>query len=176
MNAAHRGFFHFSIATPRPAVTAVLLLLLIFLVGCDYGRMKDDEALRTYKTAIPEMPKKTIPITDGIQVLREANPDELLNPLPFESAVVDRGKEKYGYYCVQCHGLNADGLGTVGQSFAPLPANLTITDVQDQSDGWLFYKMSMGFNRHPPMWFTVAEEDRWAIVWFIRSLAPPERR
>jgi len=164
----------------RPAARGILwgtsiLLLLPLLWACDYGRMKEDEAVHTYRAYIPEMPSKTIPTDGGIQILREADPDELINPIAYSQESVQRGKEAYGYYCVQCHGPLADGLGTVGQSFAPLPANLKAPNVQDQSDGSLFYRISLGFKRHPPLWYTVTEDDRWAIINYIRSLARPEK-
>ena len=151
-----------------------LLLLLHLLWACDYGKMKEDEAIHTYRAFEPEMPAKTIPTGGGIQMLRAANPEELLNPVAFTGESVKQGQEAYGYYCIQCHGPSADGRGTVGQSFAPLPANLKDANVQNQSDGSLFYRISLGFNRHPPLWYTVAEEKRWAIINYIRSLVRPE--
>jgi mono/diheme cytochrome c family protein len=149
------------------------LLLLPLLCSCDYGRMKDDEAIQTYQAEVPEMPAKAIPVGGGIQTLREADPDQLVNPLAFSEKSVRRGKEAYGFYCIQCHGPLADGRGTVGQSFAPLPANLNESYVQEQTDGSLYYRISLGFNRHPPLWDTVAETDRWALINYIRSLAMP---
>jgi mono/diheme cytochrome c family protein len=152
-----------------------MFFLLPLFWACDYGRMKEDEAVHTYRADMPEMPTRTIPTDGGIQILREADPDKLINPIAYSEESVQRGKEAYGYYCIQCHGPLADGLGTVGQSFAPLPANLKVPNVQDQSDGSLFYRISLGFNRHPPLWYTVAEDNRWAIINYIRSLARPEK-
>jgi mono/diheme cytochrome c family protein len=163
--------------SPMARVTGwgvAVLLMLPMLWACDYGRMYEDEAIHTYQTIIPEMPKRAIPVGGGIQVLREAKPEELVNPVAFSEASVQRGRDAYGYYCVQCHGPDADGRGTVGQSFAPLPADLREEKVQSQSDGSLFSRISLGFNRHPPLWYTVAEHDRWAVVNYIRSLVRPE--
>jgi mono/diheme cytochrome c family protein len=151
-----------------------ILLLLPLFSACDYGKMKEDEAVHTYRAYMPEMPSKTIPTDGGIQILREADPDELINPIAYSEESVQRGKEAYGYYCIQCHGPLADGLGTVGQSFAPLPSNLKAPNVQAQSDGSLFYRISLGFNRHPPLWYTVAEDNRWSIINYMRSLARSE--
>jgi mono/diheme cytochrome c family protein len=147
-----------------------LALLLSAVCGCDYARMNDQESVRTYKKEIPEMPPETIPITGGLQVLIRTNPKDLKNPLPYSQESVDQGKEAYSYFCVQCHGPKADGNGTVGQSFAPLPANLGSAGVQNQSDGELFSKISLGFGRHPPLASTVSDPDRWAVVNYIRSL------
>ena len=153
------------------AFCAVLIVPVCFLWGCDWGHMKKDEAVHTYEKNMPDMPKRTIPVDGGIQILREANPLELENPLARNDQTVETGREKYGYYCGQCHGMKGDGNGTVGQSFAPLPANLKGRTVQEQTDGELFYKISLGYNRHPPLYYTVAQEDRWAIIRYIRSIA-----
>lgn len=149
----------------------VLIILSLSLWGCDYGRMKDDEAIHTYETALPTMPRQTFPLAGGVEAIKEAAPQKLKNPLPRDSEVVERGKERYGFYCVQCHGPKADGAGTVGQSFAPLPTHLLRRYVQKQSDGELFVKVSLGFRRHPPLAATVSEEDRWAIIHYLRAQA-----
>ena len=151
-----------------------LILGLVFLLsgiwGCDYARMNDQESVRTYEKEIPEMPPETIPMTGGFRILSSANPKDLKNPLPYTQESVDRGKEAYSYFCVHCHGPKADGNGTVGQSFVPLPANLKDAGVQRQSDGELFVKITLGFHRHPPLASTVSDEDRWATVNYIRSM------
>jgi mono/diheme cytochrome c family protein len=147
-------------------------LFLLFLLGCNYERMYDQESIRTYKTVIPDMPKGTVPTTGGIQQLKTADPNALKNPLVSNSDSVAQGGEAYKYFCIQCHGPQADGKGTVGQSFAPLPSDLRAPLVQAQSDGELFIKISLGFRRHPHLADTVSEEDRWATIVYIRSLKP----
>jgi mono/diheme cytochrome c family protein len=161
-----RGLFARHIA----GFAAVAFLLLQFMYGCDYARMKEDEAINTQRAAMPQMPQGTLPVKDGVEALRNANLDDLRNPLPFSKEMIEQGRVGYGYYCAQCHGVRADGNGTVGQSFAPLPTDLSLPYVQDQGDGELFYKISLGFLRHPPLAYTVSEHDRWAIINFIRSL------
>jgi mono/diheme cytochrome c family protein len=152
------------------AIIVALVFTLSTLWSCDYGRMNDQESVRSYEKEIPEMDQGTIPMNGGIQILKTADPKELKNPLSFSPESVAQGKQAYSYFCVQCHGPLADGNGTVGQSFAPLPTNLRAPGVQKQGDGELFSKISLGFNRHPPLATTVSEEDRWATVNYIRSL------
>ncbi len=149
----------------------LLMAIFIFFWGCDYARMSEQESIRPYETSIPEMQEGTIPIKGGLQVLREMDTEDLTNPLPFNQTSFDLGKEAYGYFCVMCHGPKGDGNGTVGQSFYPLPANLMSSDVLDQADGELFYTISFGMGRMPPLAYTATEEDRWAIIHYIRSLA-----
>jgi len=151
-------------------VLIALGFLLPVVSGCDYGRMYDQEDIKTYGAQIPEMPQETIPIGGGIQILKTSDSKNLKNPLTYGKKSVDRGNKTYFFFCVQCHGPNADGNGTVGQSFAPLPANLAGQVVQGQSDGELFYKISLGYRRHPPLATTISEEDRWAVVNYLRSL------
>jgi mono/diheme cytochrome c family protein len=146
------------------------ILLFLSFCGCNYGRMYDQESVRTYETAIPDMPEGTLPVKGGTEALKKSPPGTLRNPLPRNAEVLEQGQTAYEYFCIQCHGPLADGRGTVGQSFAPLPANLKDKSVQDQSDGELFVKIGLGFRRHPPLGTTVSEEDRWAVVHFIRGL------
>jgi hypothetical protein len=154
----------------RLILALVVAVLLWSLCGCDYARMKDDEAINTYQTTMPDMPQKTVPVGGGLEVVKESSAQKLKNPLPNNLESIDWGRVRYGFYCLQCHGPKGDGAGTVGQSFAPLPTHLARSYVQKQSDGELFVKISLGFRRHPPLATTVAENDRWAIIHYLRSL------
>jgi mono/diheme cytochrome c family protein len=89
-----------------------------------------------------------------------------------QAAVIARGKAVYLIYCAQCHGYNHDGNGTVGQSFAPLPADLRSAGVQDSPAGVLFKNISYGIpdGRQPPLHATITVDDRWKVVAFIKSL------
>ncbi len=138
--------------------------------GCDYARMNNDEAIDLYQVELPPTPSTAIPIGGGINALRLADIEALKNPLPPSPETVERGKIAYEIYCSHCHGPEAKGFGTVGQSFAPLPTDLHGRYVQSQNDGLLYTRLSLGYLRHPPMYSTVPEEDRWALVTFIRSL------
>jgi mono/diheme cytochrome c family protein len=144
---------------------------MLFCWGCDYARMNETESVKTYEAPMPEMPEGTIPIQGGLQVFRDIDVEEMKNPLPYDVGSVARGKRAFGYFCIMCHGPKGEGYGTVGQSFYPLPANLMEDFVQEQTDGDLFYTITFGYERHPPLGDTAAEIDRWAIVHFIRSLA-----
>jgi len=170
-----RGFLslmsHF-VLIPLFAVASVTLY------GCYYAEMRDDEAVQAYNQEFPQMPKMSIPVNGGVWVEREANPMELVNPVPDNSRMVALGLERYSFYCIQCHGPKLDGNGTVGQSFAPLPDNLKSAQVQDQSDGEIFYKIRFGFNRHPPLYSTMTDYETWAVVRYLRSArgggSPPQ--
>ncbi len=157
--------------TARRIVWTILLLSTLPLFwNCDYARMREDDAVEVYKTRMAEMPKNVMPVNGGTALLKTLNPASLKNPLPPNEETVARGKVNYGYFCEQCHGTDTTGKGTVGQSFAPLPTSLIGEKVQKQSDGEIFMKTSLGYKRHPPLAYTVDEEDRWAIITYIRFL------
>jgi mono/diheme cytochrome c family protein len=143
----------------------------LLLAGCDYARMTDDEAIDTHEKTMPAMPAHTVPVGGGIEQLHTIAPGSLTNTQSADPASIVRGQEAYGFYCIHCHGPEGNGYGTVGQSFAPLPADLSSPAVQQQSDGELFVKISLGYKRCPPLAYTVAEKDRWAVINYLRSLA-----
>ncbi|MBI5583147.1 MAG: c-type cytochrome [Deltaproteobacteria bacterium] len=149
----------------------ILLLLLSILTANYSGRMRDDEALNVYQLSLPARPRGTIPLGGGIEVLRKADPRRLRNPRPLTRAVLDQGRQAYSHYCWPCHGPELDGKATVGQSFYPLPTDLLGPTVQNQSDGELFYKISLGYKRQPPLYATLAAADRWAVIHYLRALA-----
>ena len=108
----------------RVMLSGVAMLIFSLLSGCDYGRMYDQDVVKTYGRKMPEMDTRTVPVRDGFQTLVTADPQRLRNPLQYSKSSVELGALAYSYYCIHCHGPKADGNGTVGQSFAPLPTNL----------------------------------------------------
>lgn len=151
-----------------PAIGLILLMSVLF--GCDYARMRNDDAVNPLQAKMPEMPRMAVPTTGGANELRGTDPAKLQNPFSPTPEVIAMGAERYKFYCIQCHGASGRGQGTVGQSFAPLPTNLRSIDVQDHSDGLLFQRITFGWRRHPPMVDTVSEDERWLIIRYIRSL------
>lgn len=147
----------------------LLILLSASIWGCDYARMYDQESVRTYKKEMPPMDERTIPVKGGFQDLLTADPKTLHNPLPPTPASLEEGRLAYGYFCMQCHGPNRDGSGTVGQSFSPLPTDLGSAGVRSQTDGELYARIRLGYKRHPRLYTTVAETDTWAVVNYLKS-------
>lgn len=150
-------------------------VIFLFFLGQNYGRMNTDEAVNVYQMKMPDDVKNAVSLNADPAVLNLNNPENIKNPLLATQENLNFGRTYYTYYCMQCHGPEADGKGTVGQSFSPLPANLRSPDVQAKSDGQLFKNISLGYKRQPPLAYTVSEEERWAIILYIRSLAKLER-
>ncbi len=92
------------------------------------------------------------------------------NPLPANAASIAQGKKVAGVNCVSCHGATGKGDGAAAAAINPKPADWTSKNVQAQSDGEIFWKLSNGRGPMPP-WKFLPENDRWALVSYIRSLA-----
>jgi len=72
--------------------------------------------------------------------------------------------------CASCHGAGGKGDGpAAGALPPPKPANWTADNVQKQTDGEIFWKISNGRGAMPP-WKHLPEKERWELVNFIRSL------
>ena len=61
------------------------------------------------------------------------------------------------------------GDGAAAVALTPKPADWTSGRVQDEPDGELFWKISNGRGAMPP-WKHLPENDRWAVIRYIRSL------
>jgi cytochrome c553 len=72
--------------------------------------------------------------------------------------------------CVGCHGAKGKGDGVAAVALNPKPADWTSGTVQADTDGELFWKISTGRGAMPP-WKQLSENDRWAVVRYIRTLA-----
>jgi mono/diheme cytochrome c family protein len=157
-------------ASIQPLYIATALVLLSLLGhGCDYGRMYDQDSVKTYERKAPLLDGRTIPIENGYNTLASSNTAKLTNPLSDSKETIRQGLLAYSYYCVQCHGAKLDGHGRVGQSFSPLPTDLTSRAVQSLDDGTLYTRILLGFGRHPRLFSTVSADETWSIIAFVRS-------
>jgi mono/diheme cytochrome c family protein len=71
---------------------------------------------------------------------------------------------------VSCHGDKGKGNGSAAIALNPNPADWTSKRIQAESDGEIFWKITKGRGPMPP-WRHLPENDRWAVVRYIRTLA-----
>jgi len=91
------------------------------------------------------------------------------NPLPADASTIAQGKKVADVNCVSCHGARGKGDGAAAVALNPKPADWTSAAVQSESDGDIFWKISTGRGAMPS-WNFLPENDRWALVRYIRSL------
>jgi mono/diheme cytochrome c family protein len=138
------------------------------------GRMRQTPAVKPYEKPLPKMDTGLVPFGGGELDSAVVAADDLQSPLQnHDPQTLTRGKKVYFTYCVQCHGKNYDGYGTVGQSFTPPPINLRSPQVQVKSEGALFHEISYGSpgSRQPALATTIEVTDRWRVVAYVKSLA-----
>jgi mono/diheme cytochrome c family protein len=91
------------------------------------------------------------------------------SPIAAGPKVVEQGKKVAQVNCVSCHGKGGKGDGAAAMALNPKPADWTSKKVQDESDGEIFWKITNG--RGPmPAWRHLPDNDRWALVQYIRTL------
>lgn len=96
--------------------------------------------------------------------------DEMANPLKNDASASTNGKSTYKMLCVICHGAKGKGDGIGGAGLTPKPTDLTSADVQAQTDGALFWKLTEGRPPMAPYMDVLPETKRWELVNYIRTL------
>lgn len=91
------------------------------------------------------------------------------NPVAKSDKVIADGKKITEANCVPCHGPKGLGDGPAAAALPVKPANWTSPAVQAETDGEIFWKIANGRGPMPP-WKHLPDNDRWALVHFIRSL------
>jgi mono/diheme cytochrome c family protein len=112
--------------------------------------------------------------------------DPLARPMPrygFDAAVANtitrpadlaavapgRGEELYGIYCSVCHGPTGGGNGSVQVGAPPIATDR----VAGFTDGYVYSYIRYGGPLMPRYGDKIVRiEDRWAVVDYVRSLAP----
>ncbi len=98
--------------------------------------------------------------------------DEIKNPLSGNSEAAKEGKNLFNVYCVTCHGEKGEGNGVAAATLNPKPANLSSAEVQKQSDGAIYWKITTGFPSTAMIsWRSnLSDKQRWELVNYIRVL------
>jgi mono/diheme cytochrome c family protein len=108
------------------------------------------------------------------------------NLLPVTAERLSRGQERFQIFCLPCHGPLAEGNGITKKYGMATLANLHDPRIVRMPDGELFHIISNGKNLMSSYADSIAIEDRWAIIAYLRALqrarlgtledVPPDRR
>ena len=94
------------------------------------------------------------------------------NPLPADDVSVAAGKAVYERECLSCHGSTGRGDGPAARALVKDPGNLSSPKLWEQTDGALFWKITVGKAPMPTEENRITEEQRWQVVNYVRTLAP----
>jgi mono/diheme cytochrome c family protein len=94
----------------------------------------------------------------------------LVNPLPRTHQVLQEGRTVYNQHCAVCHGLLGTGTPTLTSAYGAKPANLQAQAIRDYPDGKIYHVIMRGKNAMPSYAADLTEEERWAVVHYVRVL------
>lgn len=94
----------------------------------------------------------------------------IVNPLPRTREVLERGRGAWNVQCAVCHGALGDGVPTLTAAYGAKPANLQAETFREYSDGAIHHAIMAGKNAMPSYAADLTEEERWAIVHYVRVL------
>lgn len=148
-----------------------VLMMTIFAAG---PHMRVQPNIRSFDAAMPMPPPDSVPLDRT----REPAPSaaeaaSLTNTVADTAENRRRGRVYYEYYCLACHGTNADGTGPVGRSYSPVPADLRTAVPAIHTDGELLRRILTGRGHEPAMANIVTPAHRWYLVRHLRDLASP---
>lgn len=105
-----------------------------------------------------------------------AIPEPIVERMGGMAALLERGEERYGIYCSVCHGASGDGRGVVALradaigASAMLPPTFHDERLRSIPDGQLYSIIKNGIRNMPAYKHSVPQDDRWAIVSYVRAL------
>src|SRR5689334_8343613 len=102
----------------------LLFLLIAGLAGAGFTMNVFDQAKKPWAVPDTEKNKK--------------------NPVASNAASIAAGKTLWGTHCKSCHGAKGMGDGPKAAELKTEPGDFTKTDVQAQTDGSIYYKISEG--------------------------------
>jgi mono/diheme cytochrome c family protein len=94
----------------------------------------------------------------------------LANPLPRTVEVMRLGRKVFSNNCLICHGPLADGTPILTETYGGKPANLQAKKFLDYTDGEDYHTVMKGKDAMPPFGGGFSEDERWAVVHYVRAL------
>ena len=92
----------------------------------------------------------------------------LKNPLQRTAAVLARGRNRFETYCIVCHGPAGLGNGYIIPKY-PRPPSLQSDKIRGYADGNIYWVITHGQNLMPSYASQIPQEDRWAIIHYVRA-------
>jgi mono/diheme cytochrome c family protein len=148
----------------------LLLALVLLLPACDrmnrQPKLKDfaPAALFADGQAMRQPPEGAMAVDDpAIAATQATRP-------PMTLALLQRGRERYGIYCVMCHDAAGSGAGVVPSRGFPRPKNFIAPDQQTLTDRQIIDAIGQGYGAMYGFADRVPPADRWAITAYVRAL------
>ena len=93
------------------------------------------------------------------------------NPVAVNESSLAAGQKIYLKRCLACHGKIGNGDGPDAVDLGIHPAKLSDAGVREETDGELFWKISVGKKPMPNYGTRLSPTDRWNVINYLRTLA-----
>ena len=94
------------------------------------------------------------------------------NPTSTTEASLNAGRKIYMKRCAACHGKTGNGDGHDAVDLGIHPAKFSSPKLREESDGALYWKITVGKKPMPDYGDRLSHTDRWNVINFLRTLAP----
>jgi len=92
------------------------------------------------------------------------------NPITVSESSLAAGQKIYVKRCVACHGNTGNGDGPDAADLGIHPAKLSDPSIRAETDGELFWKITVGKKPMPNYGSRLSPTDRWNVINYLRSL------
>jgi mono/diheme cytochrome c family protein len=92
------------------------------------------------------------------------------NPIAVSESSLAAGQKVYVKRCVACHGKTGNGDGPDAAELGIHPAKLSDPLMREETDGELFWKITVGKKPMPNYGTRLSPTDRWNVINYLRSL------
>ena len=93
------------------------------------------------------------------------------NPVAVSESSLAAGQKIYLKRCLACHGKTGNGDGPDAADLGIHPAKLSDPVIRDETDGALFWKITVGKKPMPNYRTRLSPTDRWNVINYLRTLA-----
>jgi mono/diheme cytochrome c family protein len=93
------------------------------------------------------------------------------NPVAMSESSLAAGQKIYVKRCAGCHGKTGSGDGPDAADLGIHPAKLSDPLIREETDGELFWKITVGKKPMPNYGSRLSLSDRWNVINYLRSLA-----
>ena len=93
------------------------------------------------------------------------------NPVAVNESSLSAGQKIYLKRCLACHGKTGNGDGPDAADLGIHPAKLSDPVVREETDGELFWKITVGKKPMPNYGARLSPTDRWNVITYLRTLA-----
>ena len=106
----------------------------------------------------------------GVNWVAPASKAQKPNPIEANAKSIATGRKIYLQRCAKCHGEAGKGDGPDAIELKLHPAKFTNSALNEESDGALYWKISVGKGGMPDFGKRLSATERWNVINYVRTL------